>query len=169
MVQEGRRGFFADRSSLKMEEYVVLDYYFECAADPEEAAAHLCQEQSTAQWKRVGVDEDLRDRFGAKVIDLRVERVLDKPTYPFRAPSTKNHMVAVSRLHIPMAILGRKSPTSSPQPAAKELFTPLVSPPSSCLIYGFPTATCRIFKGRSSESTGCVIFWRSMIVLSLSG
>ena len=61
-------GFFADRASLEMEDYVLLDYCFESVIDPEEAAAHLCQEQSTAQWQRVGVDEDLRDRFGAKVI-----------------------------------------------------------------------------------------------------
>jgi ribulose-bisphosphate carboxylase large chain len=82
MAQEEKRGFFADRSSLDMEEYVIFEYYFECASDPEQAAAHLCQEQSTAQWKRVDVDEDLRDRFGAKVIDLQVERILDKPSYP---------------------------------------------------------------------------------------
>ncbi|MCY4021033.1 MAG: RuBisCO large subunit C-terminal-like domain-containing protein [Chloroflexi bacterium] len=65
-----------------MERYIVLDYYFESVIDPEEAAAHLCQEQSTAQWQRVGVDEDLRDRFGAKVIDLAVTDVLDQPSYP---------------------------------------------------------------------------------------
>ena len=47
-------GFFADQTSLDMENYVVLDYCFESVIDPEEAAAHLCQEQSTAQWKRVG-------------------------------------------------------------------------------------------------------------------
>ena len=75
-------GFFADRASLNMERYVVLDYYFESVINPEEAAAHLCQEQSTAQWQRVGVDEDLRDRFGAKVIDLAVTGVLDQPSYP---------------------------------------------------------------------------------------
>jgi ribulose-bisphosphate carboxylase large chain len=35
---------------------------------PATAAAHLCSEQSTAQWKRVDVDEDYRPRFGAKVV-----------------------------------------------------------------------------------------------------
>ncbi len=110
MAQEGKRGFFADQSSLNMEEYVVLDYYFECAADPEEAATHLCQEQSTAQWKRVGVDEDLRDRFGAKVIDLFVERVLDKPTYPF--PGTVNNKSYGCRVKIahPHGNFGPKIP-----------------------------------------------------------
>jgi ribulose-bisphosphate carboxylase large chain len=56
------------RPDLAMEKYLILEYYFESTVDPEEAAAHLCQQHSTAQWKRVGVDEDLRDRFGAKVI-----------------------------------------------------------------------------------------------------
>ena len=49
-------GFFADQAQLNMEDYVVFDYIFESFIDPEEAAAHLCQEQSTAQWKRPGVD-----------------------------------------------------------------------------------------------------------------
>ena len=69
-------GFYADRASLEMEDYNLLDYCFESVIDPEEAAAHLCQEQSTAQWRRVGVDDDLRDRFGAKVIDLAVTGAL---------------------------------------------------------------------------------------------
>ena len=77
-------GFYADRDDLDMEKYLVFDYYFESTTDPHETAAHLCQEQSTAQWKRVDVDEDLRVEFGAKVIDLQVERVLevhDRPIF----------------------------------------------------------------------------------------
>ena len=81
-----KQGFFADRSNLNMEDYLVFDYYFESTIDPEEAAARLCQEQSTAQWKRVGVEEDLRPRFGAKVMELVVERKLDKPSYPLLVP-----------------------------------------------------------------------------------
>ena len=75
-------GFFADRSELDMEEHLIFEYAFECFVDPEEAAAHLCQEQSTAQWKRVGVDEDLRPQFGAKVIDLQVLETLEKVSHP---------------------------------------------------------------------------------------
>ena len=86
MTDRDVRAFFADSRDLDMEKYVVFDYYFECTVDPEEAAAHLCQEQSTAQWKRVDVDEDFRPRFGAKVIDLEVERTLDKPSYPLLTP-----------------------------------------------------------------------------------
>lgn len=65
-------GFFADAQSLDQDAYIILDYYFECSGDPELAAAHFCAEQSTAQWQRVGSDEDLRAQFGARVIALEV-------------------------------------------------------------------------------------------------
>lgn len=65
-------GFFADANVLDLDRYILLDYYLECSGDPRLAAAHFCAEQSTAQWRRVGQDEDLRPRFGARVIDLEV-------------------------------------------------------------------------------------------------
>ena len=93
-------GFFADQASLNMEDYITLDYCFESIIDPEAAAAHLCQEQSTAQWKRVGVDEDLRDQFGAKVIDLAVTGVLDEPSYPLPSvDSAKTYQCRVKIAH----------------------------------------------------------------------
>jgi ribulose-bisphosphate carboxylase large chain len=76
------RGFFADWEDLEPERYLRLDYHIECAGDPEEAAAHFCSEQSTAQWKRVGYDEDLRSRFAAKVLELKVENTLSDFSYP---------------------------------------------------------------------------------------
>lgn len=82
MKKEDREGFFAKPLDLNMEDYLVFEYLFESFVDPEEAAAHLCQEQSTAQWKRVGVDEDLRPRFGAKVIALDVEERLEGLRHP---------------------------------------------------------------------------------------
>jgi len=94
--------FFADRSDLHMEDYIVLDYYFESIIDPNEAAAHLCQEQSTAQWKRVGVDEDLRDQFGAKVINLEVTGILDQPNHllpSFNATSAYQCRVKIAHPH----------------------------------------------------------------------
>ena len=94
------KGFFSDRSELKMDDYVVFDYFFESFVDPEEAAAHLCQEQSTAQWKRPGVDEDLRGQFGAKVIDLAVEAVLEKPTMALPAiPDQKSYTCRAKIAH----------------------------------------------------------------------
>lgn len=110
MAHENKHGFFADRASLNPEEYILLDYYFECDVNPEQAAAHLCQEQSTAQWKRVGIDEDLRERFGAKVIDLVVERVLDKPTYPFLTVGNNKTYACQVKIAHPHANFGPKIP-----------------------------------------------------------
>jgi ribulose-bisphosphate carboxylase large chain len=73
MTPDDIAGFYARREDLNLEDYIELDFSFECAGDPREAAAHLCSEQSTAQWRRVGVDEDLRPRFGAKVLELMAE------------------------------------------------------------------------------------------------
>lgn len=110
MTHADLRGFFAEKSSLNMDDYIVLEYYFECAANPEQAAAHLCQEQSTAQWRRVGVDEDLRDRFGAKVIDLAVERMLDQPTYPFLSQSQSSTYSCKVKIAHPHGNFGAKIP-----------------------------------------------------------
>lgn len=63
--------FFADKN-INLEDYIIETYFFETCIDPKNAAVSLCQEQSTAQWKRVGVDEDFRPKHGAKVLDLKV-------------------------------------------------------------------------------------------------
>jgi ribulose-bisphosphate carboxylase large chain len=104
------RGFFADESELDMDRYLVFDYLFESTAEPDEAAAHLCQEQSTAQWKRVGVEEDLRAEFGAKVIDLVVEQVLDQPTYPALASEQKESYRCRVKIAHPHRNFGPKIP-----------------------------------------------------------
>jgi ribulose-bisphosphate carboxylase large chain len=63
-------GFYAHRQALDAEAYIELDFTFECTGDPRVAAAHLCSEQSTAQWHRMGVAEDFRPQFAAKVLEL---------------------------------------------------------------------------------------------------
>ncbi|NJL08354.1 MAG: ribulose 1,5-bisphosphate carboxylase [Methylacidiphilales bacterium] len=73
MTPDDIAGFFAARADLNLDDYIELDFTFECAGDPRAAAAHLASEQSTAQWRRVGIDEDFRPRFAAKVIDLHAE------------------------------------------------------------------------------------------------
>jgi ribulose-bisphosphate carboxylase large chain len=73
MAPDDIAGFYARRADLDPEDYLELDFDFECAGDPKEAAAHLCSEQSTAQWRRIGVDEDFRPRFAAKVLELTAE------------------------------------------------------------------------------------------------
>lgn len=75
-------GFFAERAQLDPDAYLELDYTFECTGDPRVAAASICREQSTAQWKRVDVDEDFRPRFGAKVVDLSAERAAEGFSLP---------------------------------------------------------------------------------------
>jgi ribulose-bisphosphate carboxylase large chain len=79
-------GFFADLAALDLDDYLLLDYLIECAGDPRAAAAHLCSEQSTAQWHRVDVDEDYRPRFAAKVLELTVEAELAQPSCPLDPP-----------------------------------------------------------------------------------
>lgn len=66
--------FFADRKDLNLEDYVLLKYTFETEGDPRLAVASLCSEQSTAQWKRPGRDEDFRPLHGAKAIELKERR-----------------------------------------------------------------------------------------------
>jgi ribulose-bisphosphate carboxylase large chain len=80
-------GFFADPAQLDLEEYLLLDYALECVGDPETAAAHFASEQSTAQWRRVGHDEDFRPRFAARVVDLRVDARLERLSYPVACPA----------------------------------------------------------------------------------
>ena len=110
MNEADKQGFFADEKTLDMEKYLIFDYYFESTIDPEEAAAHLCQEQSTAQWKRVGVDEDLRDQFGAKVIELKVERELDRPSLALPIEKDKPAYACQVKIAHPHGNFGPKLP-----------------------------------------------------------
>jgi ribulose-bisphosphate carboxylase large chain len=102
--------FFADAGELDPALYVVFHYYVECVGDPEETAAHLCREQSTAQWKRVGVDEDFRDRFGAKVTGLEVTG--EVATSPFSTLAEKYPLsrACVLRIAHPHGNFGTKIP-----------------------------------------------------------
>lgn len=63
-------GFFADSKLLKSPDHLIATYHFETSLNPRLAAAALCAEQSTAQWARVGVKEDLRPLYAAKVVSL---------------------------------------------------------------------------------------------------
>lgn len=72
MDREDINGFLASLEDLNANEHVFLDYTFETFLDPIVAAAELCQETSTAQWKRPGVDEDLRPVYAAKLVDFVV-------------------------------------------------------------------------------------------------
>jgi ribulose-bisphosphate carboxylase large chain len=79
------QGFFADLSKLDKEKYILADYYFESLVEPYETAAHLCEEMSTIQWHRVGVEEDFRPEFGAKVVSINNIHRINQPSSPFLA------------------------------------------------------------------------------------
>jgi ribulose-bisphosphate carboxylase large chain len=85
MTSDDIPGFFASRADLDADAYLELDFTFECVGDPRLAAAHLCSEQSTAQWRRVGIAEDFRPRFGAKVLELDATPLPDGFSHPLSA------------------------------------------------------------------------------------
>lgn len=81
MTPEERQGFFADETSIDIDDHIVETYWFETSADPRDASANLCREQSTAQWGRPGADEDFRPRHAAKVIGLEVLGESREPSF----------------------------------------------------------------------------------------
>jgi ribulose-bisphosphate carboxylase large chain len=100
MTPDDISGFFARRGELDPEAYLELDFAFECAGDPREAAAHLCSEQSTAQWRRVGVDEDFRPRFAARVLELEATPKLGGFSYAVEgAPGGPVHACRATIAH----------------------------------------------------------------------
>ncbi|MEA1050868.1 RuBisCO large subunit C-terminal-like domain-containing protein [Lamprobacter modestohalophilus] len=103
-------GFYSDASTLDAEAHLILDYRIECSGDPRVAAAHLCSEQSTAQWRRVDVDEDYRPRFAAKVLDLEVETELSGTSYPLTPPVEGPVSVCRVRIAHPHANFGPRIP-----------------------------------------------------------
>lgn len=110
MTSEEAAGFFAARDAIDRDAYIELDYRFECVGDPRVAAAHLCSEQSTAQWQRVGVDEDLRPRFGAKVVAFDAAPLPGGFSVPM--PSPPNGAVHACRVTVahPHANFGARIP-----------------------------------------------------------
>jgi len=106
--------FYARRGALDPEKYLVLEYYLETLVEPREGAAHLCQEMSTAQWSRVGVKEDFRLEFGAKVVNLEIINDIVKPSSPFLAdligkPYEKIYAFKVT-IYYPYGNFGTKIP-----------------------------------------------------------
>jgi len=110
MNAEDVKGFFCDRDQLDMADYLELEYYLECVGDIRTALAHFCSEQSTAQWSRVGFDEDFRDLYGAKVIAWEVIEELASLSYPVeQAAVGKIHACRVTIAH-PHRNFGPKLP-----------------------------------------------------------
>ncbi|TNJ37990.1 RuBisCO large subunit C-terminal-like domain-containing protein [Prosthecochloris vibrioformis] len=110
MNAEDIKGFFAERGQLDMADYLELEYYLECVGDIEVALAHFCSEQSTAQWSRIGIDEDFRSLYGAKVIEWEVLEELPRLSYPVeQAMQGKIHACKVRIAH-PHRNFGTKLP-----------------------------------------------------------
>lgn len=100
MIDADVPSFFAASGSYDPEAYLELDVTFECAGDPRTAAAHLCSEQSTAQWKRVRVHEDFRPQFAAKVIALQADAQPHGFSIPVPdAPSGPVHRCRATIIH----------------------------------------------------------------------
>jgi ribulose-bisphosphate carboxylase large chain len=158
MNAEDVKGFFASRESLDMEQYLVLDYYLESVGDIETALAHFCSEQSTAQWKRVGVDEDFRLVHAAKVIDYEVIEELEQLSYPVKHSETgKIHACRVTIAH-PHCNFGPKIPNLLTAVCGEgTYFTPGV-PVVKLMDIHFPDTYLADFEGRSSASRGCATF-----------
>lgn len=145
--KEEIKGFFADAGKLDLEKYVIETYWFETTGEPEHAAASLCSEQSTAQWRRPGVDEDLRNLHGAKIIDLKILEVSDRPSFaaPFnRGKSFTRCIVKISHPHINF---GPKIPNLLTAVAGEGVFhTPTITS-IKLLDLGFPTSFLSSFQG----------------------
>lgn len=103
-------GFFANKSQLDLEKYILVDILFETTLEPRLAAATLCCEQSTAQWKRPGSQEDLRSIHGAKVVCLEIIDQQKKPFYEFPWISGDQFFLCRAQIAHPHINFGPKIP-----------------------------------------------------------
>lgn len=53
MINPELKALFTDFSIWVKEKHILVGFYFESLNEPEEAAAHLCQEMSTTQWHQL--------------------------------------------------------------------------------------------------------------------
>lgn len=146
-MKEESKAFFSDRDDLNMDDYCVFTYYFETPHDPEEIAAHLCREQSTALWKRVDIDEDFRPVHGAKVIGLKRLGTTTEPA--LEAPHAKGDLYNQIEVEIahPHINFGAKIPNLMTAACGEgAFFTPGINS-IKLLDIGFPDTYLREFEG----------------------
>ena len=150
--------FHAKRAALDPEKYLVLSYYLETLVEPREGAAHLCQEMSTAQWSRVGVDEDFRPEFGAKVVDIELINDRAQPSSPYLADlmgKPYEHVYAFNvTIYYPYNNFGRKIPNLLTAVCGEGVF----HAPDICAVrlldIGFPQSFLDDFQGPQFGVTG---------------
>ena len=153
-------GFYADLSRLDADAHLLLDYRIECTGDPRAAAAHLASEQSTAQWRRVGVDEDYRPDFAAKVVDLEVETMLSGTSYVLEPPV--NEPVSVCRVRIahPHANFGPRLPNLLSAVLGEGAYFAPGIPVVKLLDIEFPDAYLSAFQGPRFGLQGLRDLWQ---------
>jgi ribulose-bisphosphate carboxylase large chain len=147
MLTADLEGFYADAADLDPDAYVWLDYALECRGDPRVAAAHFCSEQSTAQWHRVGSDEDLRGEFGAKVVELRVEATRSQFTYGLNAPGDGEVHACRLRVAHPHRNFGPRIPNLLSAVCGEGTFFSPGAPVVKLLDIHFPDAYLEKFAG----------------------
>ncbi|NBC46487.1 MAG: ribulose 1,5-bisphosphate carboxylase [Gammaproteobacteria bacterium] len=152
--------FFVDAGRLDAEAHLILDYRIECSTDPRVAAAHLCSEQSTAQWRRVGVDEDYRPRFAAKVLDLEVETELSGTSYPLDPPVDGPVSVCRVRIAHPHANFGPRIPNLLSAVLGEGAFFAPEVPVIKLLDIQFPDAFLEHFDGPQFGLQGLRELWQ---------
>ncbi|MDP2600579.1 MAG: RuBisCO large subunit C-terminal-like domain-containing protein [Deltaproteobacteria bacterium] len=108
--EKEKHHFKGDETGLDKEKYVIETFLFESQIDPEDAALHLCQEHSTAQWKRVDVDEDFRPQHAAKLLSLEVLETKDTPAFPAPFHTGPKFHTCRARIANPHINFGAKLP-----------------------------------------------------------
>lgn len=159
MRAEDRAGFFVDTAQLDVEAHLLLDYIFECSGDPDTAAAHLCSEQSTAQWRRVGIDEDYRPRFAAKVIDLEVTAVRAQASCPTEPTLTGPVSVCRVRIAHPHANFGPRLPNLMSAVLGEGAFFAPAIPLVKLIDIVFPDSFLAAFEGPQFGLSGLRKRW----------
>lgn len=159
MRAQDRAGFFVDAARLDPEAHLLLDYVFECGGDPEAAAAHLCSEQSTAQWHRVGVAEDYRPRFAAKVVDLEVMAVRDATSVPVEPPLAGPVSVCRVRIAHPHANFGPRLPNLLSAVLGEGAFFAPGIPVVKLVDIAFPDSFLAAFQGPQFGLAGLRARW----------
>lgn len=111
MDRNEAHNFYAEESSLNMDDYLVFEYWFETTGDPRTVAAALASEQSTAQWRRPGVDEDFRPKHAAKVVYLEILGESDESAFgALHGVGVGRYVTAKVRLAHPHANFGDRVP-----------------------------------------------------------
>jgi len=98
-MNDGISGFMGGKELLNDDRFVVFSYIFESVVDPLTAAAYLCRETSTAQWKRSDVDEDFRSRHAAKIAHLETFETNDHSKFNNNSAHEKYFLSSVKIAH----------------------------------------------------------------------